>query len=282
MTYVRENGAASGAEVLAHFGYDDLGRRVSLTRGNGIATAWAWNGASRLTQIAHTQGAAAVATISMPNYNPAGQIKKRTLSPDTFAFTGHSEGSTAFTPNGLNQLTQMTTPPAAAVPLSRDAKGNQTSDGANTFVFDAEGRLVSANSAAVSLTYDPLGRLYRETDTNSDFQMQYDGLELVAEYNANGSLRRRYVPGPGLDEPLVSYHGAPSSAERRWLLADERGSIIAWTDGTGAVGAINKYAEYGVPAGANDGRFGYTGQIRIKAADAEAERRRGGPRAYDA
>ena len=47
--------------------------------------------------------------------------------------------------------------------------------------------------------------------------------------------------GPGTDEPLVQYEGS-GTANRRWLHADERGSIIAESDSTGAVTAINRYA----------------------------------------
>jgi hypothetical protein len=37
---------------------------------------------------------------------------------------------------------------------------------------------------------------------------------------------RRYVHGPGLDEPLVWYEGS-GTTDRRHLFADERGSIVA-------------------------------------------------------
>ena len=36
MTKIRENGATAGVGVLATYGYDDLGRRTALTRGNGV------------------------------------------------------------------------------------------------------------------------------------------------------------------------------------------------------------------------------------------------------
>jgi len=44
---IRENGATSGAGVLATFAYDDLGRRTSLTRGNGTATSYTFDAVSR-------------------------------------------------------------------------------------------------------------------------------------------------------------------------------------------------------------------------------------------
>ncbi len=74
---------------------------------------------------------------------------------------------------------------------------------------------------------------------------------------------RRTVFGPGVDEPLVWYEGAGTS-DRRWLVADERGSIVAVTNAAGtATGSgfgINAYDEYGAPGPSNSGRFQYTGQ----------------------
>jgi hypothetical protein len=72
-------------------------------------------------------------------------------------------------------------------------------------------------------------------------------------------LLRRYVPGPGIDEPLVWYEGS-GTTDRRWYHADERGSVVALSDGSGAMLAINRYDEYGVPRPGNLGRFQYTGQ----------------------
>jgi hypothetical protein len=86
---------------------------------------------------------------------------------------------------------------------------------------------------------------------------------VIAEYNASGTVLRRYVHGPGDDEPLVWYEGSGTS-DRRWPLADERGSVIAIADGSGTVTQINKYNPYGAPDPANhQGRFQYTGQMWI-------------------
>ncbi|MBD8548308.1 RHS repeat-associated core domain-containing protein [Sphingomonas sp. CFBP 8760] len=61
------------------------------------------------------------------------------------------------------------------------------------------------------------------------------------------------------DEPVVWYEGA-GTGDRRWLHADERGSVVAVTNGGGAAVAINTYDEYGIPGAGNQGRFQYTGQ----------------------
>ncbi len=49
-------------------------------------------------------------------------------------------------------------------------------------------------------------------------------------------------------------------AGKRSLSADERGSIIAVADQTGAPLSVNSYDEYGIPGAGNIGRFQYTGQ----------------------
>ena len=51
-----------------------------------------------------------------------------------------------------------------------------------------------------------------------------------------------------------------ADSARRYLFADERGSIVAVTDGNGNALAIDSYDEYGIPAAGNQGRFQYTGQ----------------------
>ncbi len=45
------------------------------------------------------------------------------------------------------------------------------------------------------------------------------------------------------------------------MLADERGSVVALADDTGAMTAINSYDEYGIPGASNAGAFQYTGMM---------------------
>ena len=90
------------------------------------------------------------------------------------------------------------------------------------------------------------------------------------EMNGQGVLLRRYMWGPGVDEPIVWDEGGALScgapgqgATTRVLHADHEGSIVAYADCWGNQIGVDAYDEHGVPAGANAGRFGYTGQAWI-------------------
>ena len=161
--------------------------------------------------------------------------------------------------NGLNQYES-----AGPAVFTYDPNGNMTSDGSVTFAYDIENRLVSASGAkTAALVYDPLGRLFQTSGGSAGVtQFLYDGDALVAEYDGSGNLLRRYVHGPGVDEPLLWYEGAGLSA-RRGLAADHQGSIVAVADASGSMIAVNAYDPYGIPGSTNQGRFQYTGQILI-------------------
>ncbi|MDZ4150170.1 RHS repeat-associated core domain-containing protein, partial [Methylicorpusculum sp.] len=89
--------------------------------------------------------------------------------------------------------------------------------------------------------------------------LSYDGSDLVAEYNSTGTLLRRYVHGPGVDQPLVWYEGAVTTA-KTWLYSDHQGSIVATANSAGTSTATLSYGPYGEPNATTGVRFRYTGQ----------------------
>jgi RHS repeat-associated protein len=186
--------------------------------------------------------------------DPAGQISPITRDNDAYAWAGHYAVARAYATNGLNQYTG-----AGEANFLYDANGNLIADGTSTYVYDIENRLVE-RSGNVTLTYDPLGRLFSVTSPTTATQFLYDGDALVGEYVA-GLMTKRYVHNVGADVPLLSYAGADLSLPS-YLHADHQGSIVAISDPGGA-GTVNSYDEYGYPAIANAGRFQYTGQIWI-------------------
>lgn len=252
VTAISENGATSGAGVLAVYAYDDRGRRTSLTRGNGTTTSYSYDAISRLSEIVQNPAGTSHDLTLQFGYNPAGQIASAVRSNDNYAWTNHYAVTRSYTANGRNQYTA-----AGAVTPTYDGRGNLTSAGSSTYGYNSDNLLTSA-SGGVTLTYDPLLRLY-QTDGGSTTRLGYDAQRLIAEYDGSNNLLRRYVYGPVGDEPLVWYEGTGTS-NRRWFHQDERGSVIATSDGSGTVTSINTYDEYGIPGSGNSGRFQYTGQ----------------------
>jgi len=253
-TAIRENGATSGAGVLATFAYDQLGRRSTLTRGDASVLTYSYDNVSRLSQLADNLAGTTYDLTLGFTYNAAGQIASNTRSTDAYAWTGHYNLNRGYTANGLNQYSA-----SGTITPTYDAKGNLTSAGTTTYAYSSENLLTSA-TGGIALAYDPAMRLYQISGgTPGTTRFGYDGTDLIAEYNGSNALLRRYVHGPGTDEPLVWYEGS-GTTDRRFLHADERGSVVAVTNSAGTTLNVNSYNEYGIPSSGNAGRFQYTGQ----------------------
>lgn len=257
VTSIRENGATSGPGVLAIYQYDNLGRRASITRGNGTTTNYGYDAVSRLASLTQDLSGSAYDFTHSFSYNPAGQIKSLMRSNDSYAWSGHYNVDRNYSVNGLNQTTA-----AGPTSLGYDGRGNLASSGSASYGYSAENRMTSG--PGVNLLYEPRGnqllQLYNAVN-GLDTRFGWSGNQMTVEYNASagGVITRRYVPGPGGDEPVVWYEGAGLS-DRRWLHADERGSVVTVTDAAGSAIAVNRYDEFGIPASTNIGRFQYTGQ----------------------
>jgi RHS repeat-associated protein len=246
---IREKGATSGIGVLASYGYDDLGRRTGLTRGNGATTSYQYDPVSRLDSMTHDFASTTHDLTLSFAYNPASQILSTLRSNDLYAWTGHGSGTTSSTANGLNQLATH----AGGTP-TYDARGNLTSDGTYSYTYSSENLMTSGANSGL-LEYDPLMRFYKSGPT----YFIHEGGQLVGDYY-NGNIVGRYIPGPGTDEPLgfVDKFGA-----RTWFHSDERGSVIAGSNATGANARIVLYDEYGKRGSGGSYRFGFTGQVYL-------------------
>lgn len=262
VTAVRENGATSGVGVLATYGYDNLGQLTGITRGNGASSTYGYDAFARLTSLAQNPtGTADDVTLGF-SYNPAGQIIGRTVSDADYVYAPVT-GSTAYELNRLNQVTEI-----GSTSVTYDTNQNLTAGTGRTYAYDAANRLQTASdSATATFLYDANGRLLRSSGIGPTRYFLYAGAQAIAEYDDAGVVTNRYVPGLRLDGVVASYIGS-GTTNRGWLLDDERGSVIALTDSSGAVSTINRYDEYGVPASGNAGRFQYTGQAWLVEAGA--------------
>jgi RHS repeat-associated protein len=254
---IRENGATSGVGVLATYIYDDLGQQTSVAFGNGSVQSFTYDAGSRLASLTNDLGGSATAhDLSQTfTHRASGQTASVTRSNDAYAWQAHYNIDRSYTIDGLNRIMN-----AGGWGFTYDLRGNLIGDGSSSYTYTVENLLKSASGGA-ALAYDPIGRLYETTKSSTTTRFLHDDASVIAEYDGINAVQRRYVHGPDLDNPIVWYEGATAdSATRRFLMADERGSIVSVTDSAGATIHINAYDEYGIPAPGNIGRFGYTGQ----------------------
>jgi len=250
------------SSLLATYSYDNLGRRTGIARpANTAQTSYGYDAASRLNALGQNlNGSVTTNDLALAfTRNPASQLRTRTLSNTAYDYLP-AVVNTPYSNNGRNQLTM-----AGGNTINYEvttgslSNGNIANDGSRTFTYDAANRLKSAGTNTYA--YDPLDRLYQETAATTR-RFLYTGDQLIGEYDTGGAIQVRYVPGPGVDEPLVEYTGAAVTTPI-FQVQDERGSIIARTSASGLVGSVNTYDEYGRPGTNNAGRLQYTGQVRL-------------------
>ena len=250
----------NGSTTLADYNYDPLSRRTTVTRGNGTVTTHSYDDASRLTSLDQNLAATANDQAYGFSFTAASQLSQRTASNDNYNWTVPTV-SRSYDRNGLNQYSAV-----AGASFTYDPRGNLTRETTRSFCYDLENRLLNVAAAGaancisptLTLSYDPLGRLRQSSAASGTTDFIYDGDRLSTEYSG-ANITRRYVHGPGVDEPIVWYEGSGTS-DRRYLITDHQGTAIA-EDGASVVRYA--YGPYGEPASWNGARFRYTGQAAL-------------------
>lgn len=266
----RVSGVFEGADAaglrLAAYGYDTLSRRTSLAYGNGARTAYTHRPNGLVETLRH--GFASGASVAFTyRYNAEGALSARLVSDAAYQASAANPalqpGSQSYAANALNQYTSV-----AGAAFGHDADGNLTGDGEASYRYDPQNRLVGVTRGEVvaSYGYDAVGRRASKTvsagGVSTTTLFLWAGDQEVADYDGAGGLLRRYVYGPGLDELLATVSGEGAGRARHYHHADAQGSVVALSDGTGAVVERHAYTPYG--AGDADARAGtafrYTGR----------------------
>jgi len=222
------NKVISSGAIFSSFGYtfDRVGNRTSMATPAGTHS-YIYDKIYQLTQVSYPGGYPFNGTSY--NYDALGN-RVTTVELET----------TGYATNNLNQYTEV-----RGVPHSYDGNGNLTGDGTNTYLYDFENRLIQATTPAVtvSFAYDPLGRRISKSTDSGTVRYHYDGNQVIGEEDADGVLVRKFVYGPGIDEPLAMEIVATADTYQYHL--NGLGSVSEITDSAGAVVERYEYDVYG-------------------------------------
>ena len=246
-----------GVGQVAQYTYDSFGRLQHTTfagNQNTLAQGFLYGGDSRPSITGYGFADSSKNLQSWVTYNAAGGIKVRAFTNDLYDWSSTAAVQQGYGINGLNQVAT-----AGSTSLAYDLRGGLSSDGVHTYSYDApHDQLdnVQGGGATVGLFYDALHRL-AQTQGSATTQFVYDGSAISEELSTSGAVLARYVPGPD-GTPLLWYNGS-GTGDRRWLLKDQQGSVIAVANSSGQSLATNTYDAYGLPGSSNTGRFQYAG-----------------------
>ncbi len=279
LTSARANSGTSTGALIKEYGwtFDGLGNRLSERLSTGTANAVGKSTYNDTNQLLSTAGGGRVqikgqldeaGTVTVNNI-PAQVNPDKTFTADVDTQTGQNTFEVKATDlKGnirTNQFRLDTTLNGAARTLAYDLNGNCTQDGATTYQWDAQNRLVkiTTGTKVSDFTYDGAGRRVRivEKDgatTLSDHRYVWLGSTIAERRNAAGdTVQIRYL---GV--------GEVEGATKRYYTRDHLGSIREVVSQTGGVLARYDYSPFGerVRVGGSDATyvcsFGYTGHFQ--------------------
>jgi RHS repeat-associated protein len=92
-----------------------------------------------------------------------------------------------------------------------------------------------------SFKYDPFGRRIYKSSSSGTSIFAYDGINLVEETNASGSVVAHYSQGASFDEPLAMLRGSTTS----YYETDGLGSVSSLSNAAGALAQTHTFGSFG-------------------------------------
>ena len=223
--------------ALAGYEYDDLSRLVKLTYGNGAENDYTYTALDLVQSITYKNWSGGDLALNY-SHDLSDLVSQYAPGDERFNPVMDVSGWISATVNNLNQYQTYN-----GQTLTHPTAGNLQSDGARTFTYDAADRLISETSTGTPFTYDPFGRRSTKTASSETTTLIYDAEDVIAEYDDQGQLVRKFIHGPGIDNPVMMTTGGSSS----YYHADRLGSIIALTDANINPVETYRYTIYGKP-----------------------------------
>jgi RHS repeat-associated protein len=255
--------SAATPSVGVTFKYDVRNSPTSLTRTNGVVTAYTYDAIGRTLTIVHSKGGAPLNTI---NYTYDAVGKRSTVANDiNQAFITQSAAGTIDNANELKAF--------GSTSYTSDANGNRltetSTNGKLTYAWDGRNRLASITDASgntTSMVYDFKRNLLNLTQNNGGAvaQQSYvvDSRTNIVSLTASTGGAFSVLTGAGVDSHLAS---VDANGNALFGITDALGSTTSVADGTGKLASKFDYEPYGQMTGtaANGYPFGFTGRVPV-------------------
>jgi RHS repeat-associated protein len=203
-----------------------------------------------LTSLTYKQGGNVIGNLTY-EYDKNG---RRTQMGGSFARSLTPKTLSSATYNAANQQLDF-----GGQTLSYDLNGNLTSDGANTYTWDARNQLSAVTSIGLnaSFQYDSRGQRVGKTVNGTTTNFLYNGANTVQEQSAQTGTAN--ILAGGIDEFFLRTDSSGSWSP----LFDGLGSSVSLTDATGATQTEYAYGAFGQSATSgsdNNNSAQYTGR----------------------
>ena len=237
------------------YDYDFNGNVAGITDGTvggGGTRTMAYDGLDRLTD---TKADGLFWKEALTSYDPLDNIRNNTVGARNWNYSY----------DGNNRLTQLGTPASGdGRVIGFDARGNVTTNGTATNVFDTANRLTSITGKE-SYLYDGYGRrvkITRLSDNKISYPIYSMTGQLIMEEDQRSGKTTDYV---SLNGSLVAKRSAPIGTTT-WTTfyehTDALHSPVAETDANGNVTGITRYTPYGeTTSGTYVQGPGFTGHV---------------------
>ena len=231
--------------------YDADGRRGTLTLPSGVVATYGYDDASQLTSMSYARAGTPVGDLAY-TYDSAGRRTRVSGSLAHSLLPSATSATSVY--DAANRLSSWN-----GATLAYDDNGSLTSDGTQTYTWDARNRLAGISGVvSAAFSYDALGRRLAKTVSGVTLQFVYDGLNPVQE-RSNGGVVANLISGPGIDE----FYRRSDAGGARDFVTDALGSALAVADTSGVVRTSYKYEPYGAVTASGDASansYQYTGR----------------------
>lgn len=253
LTSIKDVGPGATSLQRFDYGYDAMSRRKYSKKANGLGDVYGYDTSGQLASVKYDA--------QTPDVVPANAQRTVIYAHDA---AGNRTGITdtvagEVTPCSLSYVSNINNQYSSVgfATLGYDGRGNLASyseGGTNSTrrincSYDSENRLLSAtnnfDSTGLTQAYDPLGRCVKRIENGITTYFVHDqSWHLLAEYDANGVQKTRYVGGSSTDE-MISRTDAGGATF--YYHTDGLGSVTGLTNTSGQLVETYSYDIYGNP-----------------------------------